>query len=353
MRNIYDIIEEQKALVDVNMAIYDLQYTNEFCLENLNMYSVNEGVGEAIKKAGKKAVEIIRSIISAIRNLVGKVTGFFKKSENEVDKMEKQIKAAANSVGSSGAAKVAADGAVDAAKAAADKAEKKEDKKPEGPKAPKVKDIKKAPEKKEEKKHVTTDEGGARSKVGGLLDLLKSSDLKVDTYHWWPLKNYVQKMEEILGSIDAHTLNAVDDKDMKPINLDDEVNKDVFEGRRIQFTDSVRDYFNGKLDGRKTKDLKVSWNAEVIYDYAANGRSTVQHFQKIAREAEDHLNKLIKSLDSNPDDRLEAIAIKGANMTNVAVTEFSRTITRATSVYIAVCRKVTNDYCAKMGYKKE
>lgn len=347
MRNIYDIIEEQKAIVDVNMAIYDLQYTNEFCLENLNIYAVNEGVGETIKKAGKKAVEIIKSIIAAIRNLVSKVTGFFKKSENEVDKMEKQIKAAANSVGSSGAAKAAADGAVDTAKAAADKAEKKEDKKPEGPKAPKVKDIKKAPE----KKHVTTDEGGARSKVGGLLDLLKSSDLKVDTYHWWPLKNYVKTMEDILGSIDAHVINAVDDKDMKPINLDNEVNEDVFGGRRIQFTDSVHSYFNGKLDGQKSKDLRVSWNAEVIYDYAANGRSTVQHFQKIAREAEDHLNKLIKSLDSNPDDRLEAIAIKGANMTNVAVTEFSRTITRATSVYIAVCRKVTNDYCAKLANK--
>ena len=345
MRNIYDIIEEQKAIVDVNMAIYDLQYTNEFCLESLNMYAVNEGVGESIKKAGKKAVEIIKSIIAAIRNLVGKVTGFFKKSENEVDKMEKQIKAAANSVGSSGAAKAAADGAVDTAKDAADKSEKKEDKKP---KAPKVDDIKKAPE----KKHAATDEGGARSKVGGLLDLLKSSDLKVDTYHWWPLKNYVQKIEEILGSIDAHVINAVDDKDMKPINLEDEVNQDVFEGRSIQFSDSVRKYFNGVFDGRnKSQDLKVSWNAETIYEYAANGRSTVQHFQKIAREAEDHLNKLIKSLDSNPDDRLEAIAIKGANMTNVAVTEFSKSMTRATSVYIAVCRKVTNDYCAKMANK--
>lgn len=349
MRNIYDIIEEQKAIVDVNMAIYDLQYTNEFCLENLNTYAVNEGVGESIKKAGKKAVEIIKSIIAAIHNLVSKVTGFFKKSENEVDKMEKQIKAIANSIGSSGAAKVAADGAVDAAKAAADKAEKKEDKKP---KAPKVNDIKKAPEKKEEKKHVTTDEGGARSIVGGLLDLLKSSDLKVDTYHWWPLKNYVKIMEEILGSIDIHVINAVGDKDMRPIDLDAEVNKDIFEGSRLHFIDSVRDYFNGELDGRsKSKDLKVSWNAETIYDYAANGRSTVQHFQKIAREAEDHLNKLIKSLDSNPDDRLEAIVIKGANMTNVAITEFSRSITRATTVYIAVCRKVTNDYCAKMANK--
>ena len=44
MRNIYDIIAEQKAMVDVNMAKYDLDYTISQLANN--EYYMQEALGE-------------------------------------------------------------------------------------------------------------------------------------------------------------------------------------------------------------------------------------------------------------------------------------------------------------------
>ena len=62
MRNIYDIIEEQKALVEINIAKYDLDYVTNYLSESSENYYLEEGLGEGIKNAANKVVEIIKKI---------------------------------------------------------------------------------------------------------------------------------------------------------------------------------------------------------------------------------------------------------------------------------------------------
>ena len=91
MRNIYDIIAEQKALVDVEICSYELKYlAEEFdCLQ--------EGFGETVKNILTKVVEFINTIIRKIKELVSKVVNFFrskKKKSSSKAEAEADLKAA-------------------------------------------------------------------------------------------------------------------------------------------------------------------------------------------------------------------------------------------------------------------
>ncbi len=88
MRNIYDIISEQRLMVEVNFASYDLEYTVEHFQQNDYL---QEGVGESLKNAGKKVVEFIKNIINKIRTFIGKIIGYFKKSDNAEDKLNAKL----------------------------------------------------------------------------------------------------------------------------------------------------------------------------------------------------------------------------------------------------------------------
>ena len=71
MKNIYDIISEQKAIVDVNISSYDLGYTIK-SLDNDNFY-LSEGVGENIKNAIDKIIAFAKNMISKIKELIARV----------------------------------------------------------------------------------------------------------------------------------------------------------------------------------------------------------------------------------------------------------------------------------------
>ena len=75
MKNIYDIIAEQKAIVDVNIASYDLDHT--ICCLNNNEYYMQEGLGDSIKNGAKKVIEFIKQIIAKFRELVRRMINYF------------------------------------------------------------------------------------------------------------------------------------------------------------------------------------------------------------------------------------------------------------------------------------
>lgn len=68
MRNIYEIIEEQKHMVDVNIAFYELEHVNE------SYIYLTEGSGGGIVK---KVVDFIKTIMRKIKELVQKVISLF------------------------------------------------------------------------------------------------------------------------------------------------------------------------------------------------------------------------------------------------------------------------------------
>lgn len=76
MRNIYDIITEQKAIVDVNIASYDLEYTANHMIDN-DCY-LQEGLGDNVRNIAQKVIEFIKTIINKIKELVNKAIGYFK-----------------------------------------------------------------------------------------------------------------------------------------------------------------------------------------------------------------------------------------------------------------------------------
>ena len=101
MRNIYDIIIEQKTAIDVKMASHDLEYTITHFTQNQDTYYLQEGFGESAKNLAKKIVEFIKSIINKIRELIKKVVSFFLGTKSEVQKMEEKIAQAEQGGGSS------------------------------------------------------------------------------------------------------------------------------------------------------------------------------------------------------------------------------------------------------------
>lgn len=72
MRNIYDIISEQRLMVEVNFASYDLKYTVEHFQQNDYL---QEGVGESLKKAWE-------TIKKWFINIINKIKSFFSKTKN-------------------------------------------------------------------------------------------------------------------------------------------------------------------------------------------------------------------------------------------------------------------------------
>ncbi len=91
MRNIYDIIAEQKALIDVNIASYDLEYTNKYFIKNQDTYYLNESFGESIKKIIDAFVKFVKKLIRSIKELIQRVFGFFRKRESSVESLEAKI----------------------------------------------------------------------------------------------------------------------------------------------------------------------------------------------------------------------------------------------------------------------
>lgn len=90
MKNIYEIISEQKYVVDVNIASYDLEYVAN-CF-NKNEY-LQEGVGETVKNVAKKVIEFIETMIRKIKELVKKIINYILgKRGNGYQKAMQQIK---------------------------------------------------------------------------------------------------------------------------------------------------------------------------------------------------------------------------------------------------------------------
>jgi hypothetical protein len=95
MKNIYDIISEQKYVVDVNIASYDLEYVAT-CF-NKNEY-LQEGVGETVKNVAKKVIEFIETMIRKIKELVKKIINYILgKRGNGYQKAMQQVKSKSNS----------------------------------------------------------------------------------------------------------------------------------------------------------------------------------------------------------------------------------------------------------------
>ena len=68
MKNIYDIITEQRSLIDINISNYDIEYLTNYIFESQDTLYIEESSGLV-----QKVIEFIKSIIRKIKELIAKV----------------------------------------------------------------------------------------------------------------------------------------------------------------------------------------------------------------------------------------------------------------------------------------
>ena len=90
MRDIYDIIAEQKVLVDVNIANREVNYVLS-TLNESDLY-IQEGLGEAMKNAGAKVIELIKKLIEELKKLFGRIKDFLLGNGSRSNKKMKALK---------------------------------------------------------------------------------------------------------------------------------------------------------------------------------------------------------------------------------------------------------------------
>ena len=91
MKNIYEIIAEQKLIIDINIASYDLQHAYDYVYENNYMTFIQEGLASGVKSIIDKAIEFIKTIIRKIKELVSRIVSFFTKKGKTKESMNKDI----------------------------------------------------------------------------------------------------------------------------------------------------------------------------------------------------------------------------------------------------------------------
>lgn len=371
MKNIYDIIKEQKIIIDMNIIRYDMEYTNNQFLIN-ESFIVQEGI-EGIKKGLAKIVEIIKKCINNIKEIILKIFGFFKKEPDIIKEASDDIK------------KI---------NMLADKKEeqpklKEEPKKEEQPKPPKVgeytilnqnraMDIKSVKNGNSKKR---VDYFGVNTTVANLKELLDICDLRI--YLKEPCGSF-KKREKIMNDVPGIFNNAIDET-LKKFDINE---KDVYGkgknfnasnlfmsivsmklfGEKHEFTGSESESSfvsllkkelgdeitsGSKIDGSTYKKTTNSYYVRQLSDeiiaYCSKSTQFCIDVKKTGKRLIDRLNKLIDELETHNDSLLFQVGNKISSI----MLEFFHYITLSTTkmynTYKKIVKKVVREYA---DYKK-
>lgn len=341
MRNIYDIITEQKALIDVKFASYDLEYTNNYFISNQNTYYLQEGFGESIKNFVKKIIDFIKSIISKIRDLVRKFLDFFRKtkSNNLEDELNAKI-AAANASGGGGGGSSSVNNTPPS------------NAKPEGNKTT-IKPDNNA--NKKETKEPVDPMVGKGTKLSELKDVLATSTLQVRTKKFGPLKVRDEFVGDLADAFSESVDEATDEveKYHNKVNFSKLMLNNLFgekEGSLIEYAKKAM------YDSDEEETITVLKMSSTIYEYITNTYSFVDVVKKTEAESIGELNVLIRDLENysktcdNEEARkdLEIMADYSKEASSIMGNLFNCVIQstmRAYQLSATIARAATEKYC--------
>lgn len=367
MRNIYDIITEQKSLADMNISSYDLNYTISHMSKYQDNYYIQEGIGESIKNIGKKVVDIIKTIIRKIKELINNVIGFFKKTDNEAERLDKQIKDAVNGEDSSKAEEEKpTKGQLKADEVKAKLAQRANEEKPKADKenikatagsvADRIKSKKESEPKESEhdrklkaslradevrrnmekrkREKMTTHYGGDMN-IHGLMDVLKQSKSKVRIPNFPNMAKFTSLLIDIVEAIEDKLADKINDANYKLSDLN-------------TFIQNETKY--NEVDERlkfETIEIEVSKIAMRIDKYVRHGKREIDDLKSFEKSVEDNLNKMIRRVENDKEfnERAEALVTRAANLTGTIANKFIRTIGQIRSICISIARKETNAFC--------
>jgi len=359
MKNIYDIIAEQKAIVDVNIATYDLNYT----ISQFSDYHdfVQEGFGEAVKNVAKSVVEFIKKIIEKIKELVKKVVGFFspssgktieedlnKKIEDHNEKLEK-IKDGIQKMD-------------DEAKKAMDEMDKAAEKnrqraaKAEKARAEHEERMRKYDDEIKKKEEEIESRQRPQVKVNDLYELLSKSFLEIECERFGPMKHKSEFIESLPNKFDklyADGCKELREKGSIPLFRVQAIEELFYGDENDDIMNCMREYFGD--DGITTK-FKVYKRADEIYTYIHYHKDYIKIFKK----TEDVMTKRFKSIiqmiesgkyDGTEDERhaklLCSYSQMACNVAALIINYLVQSTMRAFNICTKIARDATGDYCSR------
>ena len=340
MRNIYDIIAEQKAMVDVNMAKYDLDYV----VETFNDYDfyVQEGLGDL----GRKVIAFIKSIIEKIKELIRKVINFFTGRGNR-EKQLNDIIEDANAGGGGGGSSEPADSPKPETKKDGNEKEDYKDRIKEKLKNQGV-DIK---DKKDEPKQKSQPSKPPQKKVKNIDELLHSSKQKVKMHVWTSLR---QKMNFAILFINkiGESIRTCVQKDVTNTQVfTDLVIDKVFRGAgdaQVHGNISIEERIRLELgEGRDDElhEYTVSVIADITLEYIRETDSAIKLLQQAERASESELNKMIQQANANgEDDKKLNIIRTAANMVAIVARVISTGIVKAYNEHNSLATRIAKEY---------
>ena len=380
MRNIYDIISEQKSIVDITLASYEMNYLNESF--NNKYFYVEEGLGETIKNIGRKVIEFIKKIIESIKEMIKAVINLFRKSKDPIKEMEDKMAEANMAAGGGGSAggetNSSKDNKKENQKTSVDLKFEMDMKKHEAEVKERKERERKQREREEERQRKHEEfmrdldqpfKTGAGVKIDSLQELLKNSLYKFSYYEMrGDIKErlgFLQELTNIFSMTYEHSQSILGRRGEKIMSLDlsylvKKMNRGLFDDEEADFNKAIEDRLGDRSVQNGSGALQASTYsyADHIYEYIKEGRNFANMAEKLGTVSHNILKKIIRSLESeermvNMKDDLstkhfERLALIFQKFSNYMARTINYLVTSTMSEYKAcvnIARTVTSQYC--------
>jgi hypothetical protein len=357
MKNIYDIIAEQKAIVDVNISSYDLDYTIKQFINHQEY--IQEGFGESVKKMVDGFIKFIKSLIQKLREFIRKVFGFFKSSDDKVASMEKQIEDANKKYDE--AVKKNKDDREAKNQEIKEKMKKQKDEFEKSEKERKERYKKEDEQRRKEydeflnrnarKEEEDTGDGisfDLGTKINDLESVLRQYNRKVHvSYDCGPLDFRIKVVEILVRSFDIVI--------SQPFGTMGEMNGSFLTRKfkdKVFDDEDIKDYkseLQALLYDSEDKVVEVGRNAKTIVAYLNNKNSFLETVSKAEKYVSNHLEKLIKKVQEvATDETVARLFINEYQNLSTLVSSMLNficvTTMRGYDEYVRLAQMATNDY---------
>ena len=364
MRNIYDIISEQKILADMKISVYETYYfMGEFNI-------VEEGFADSLKNAAKKVIEFIKTIIRKIKDLFQKMFGFFKTRDQKVQELDKKIEEANKKLKEEYLAKEKSREEHNnkiREKMEQDRKKQYEEEKQKIEKRHKEMDemVKKIEQ--DKKENGTMDEKYSFSiKVHDLEEIIKeyggpNGSRKIMTYKYGPLKLRLKFLDDLKKAVvlvgrEQMTTDIIRNNNSRYKRK--RLYNELF-GGDIEIKDVPDEIAHKIFDNEKEQQqLNLLRCSDVIVDYCRQGRKVINIFENTQNILVDELEDVIKELDklaqqnatkegTTPQD-YEKLSSMYSSLSTAVYSIFTHLIqstTRGYNTYTTIAIKATDAYC--------
>lgn len=361
MKNIYDIIKEQKEIVDFNMADRDLYYTIEYFQKN---DYIEEGVGDGIKNLADKVVQFIKNIINKIKQFIRSFVNFFTGSGKDLEKkLNDQISEANKNREESGNSNNNNESIKDKMEQIEDierKTNKMKDDLDDLQKRTdninkKAEEIKNARKKADEesrngfKSYRDNENTGKGTRLNDLQNILETSVMTVKTKRFGPLgyrKTYLDKIEDAYY---ATIKKCLDDliKNRK-VNAEEIYKEELFSFAEedMSIIEQLKDDLG---DSEDEIEFVIARRGNSIYEYIHDSYSVVRGFKKVEQDVTGELNRSIREVKNSINKDLIKFYGDLSSIVSSVFYYLTSSTMRAYRICAEVAVKATNKYCRFRG----